>query len=233
MRCVSWAIAIAGATGCSASHSTPLEIPMNIVVTDGVVQVYMDAVDLGNCDCAVTTFPTIGACTPLTDANPCDGNPYCTSCITDFGIEVNEQRLVPTAATGNSDPRMFYGDAFPPGDLSLVVAGCGHPSTRISLDGAPFLQVSAVTDHVDGTQHVSWTTDAPASSALVTIASEFSGDLCRVQGVSDYTFGNAVTGLSVQVQALDVEQDVVTEFGTAAIWRGGSAEAQFPPPPPS
>jgi hypothetical protein len=80
---------------------------------------------------------------------------------------------------------------------------------------------------------VSWTTDAPASSALVTIAGDFGGNLCRVQGVSDYTFGNAMTGLSVQVQvqALGVEQDVVTEFGSAAIWRGGSAGAQFPPPP--
>src|SRR5689334_344222 len=78
-------------------------LPMNIVVSDHLVEVYMEAVDYGDAGCVVTPFPVIGECSVSVDGNPCSFYPEEYSCITDVGVELDGQRLVP-AHPGGSDP---------------------------------------------------------------------------------------------------------------------------------
>ncbi len=205
-------------------------IPMRIVVSDGAVQVYMEAADLGNCGCSKLVFPEIGSCSFLTDAGPCNDAPYCTSCISDFGVEVNGERLTATGYSGNDPWTRYYG-AFPAGELSLVVAGCGHPTTRISLDGPAFPEATATADYVDGIPHVSWTTSTPPLSTLLTLYGGTHGDLCHTHDVSEYAFTDWMYARSVDVQPLGSRVDIDTEFGPATIWRAGNAFAMFPPMP--
>lgn len=203
---------------------------MQVVVTDGEIQVYMDAVDLGSCGCAALPFPEVGSCSYITDASPCNEDPYCQSCITDFGIEVDGQRLAPTRSGGDDPWTRFYG-SFPSGQLSLALAGCGHPLTRISLDGPAYLQTTATADYVNGVPHVSWTTNTPPLTTLATLWDSLSGEICNVQSAADYTFSGWVHGYAAAVQPLGSRMVVDTDFGTATIWRAGTASATFPPAP--
>jgi len=228
------AIVTTFAAGCTGTSSSPdaasQTFPLRVVVTDRSVQVYTDAADLGTCTCSALTFPAVGSCSGITDANPCDGNPYCNSCITDFGVEVDGQRLSPPVS-GGTDPHAAYFDMLPAGQLSLVLAGCGHPSTRISLDGPAFLDASATADYVNGTAHVSWNTSGAPLGTLLEIDGGLGGDLCQVQDVSEYTFASWPRALGVQVWPLGSRADVDTAFGPATIWRAGNAWAQFPMSP--
>ena len=224
-------LVVASAAACESSAPSddeePLTIPMRIVVTDNAVQVYMEAADLGTCSCSPQLFPAVGSCSPVTDANPCSGNPNCTSCVTDVGVELNGTRLAETIYGGN-DPWTGYYGTIPSGQLSLVLAGCGHPTTRIALDGPAFPRVTAAADYVNETPHVSWTTDVAPLSTLVTLYGGTHGDLCNVQDVSEHTFTGWTYGASVGVQPLGSRVDVDTELGPATIWRAGVASATFP-----
>ena len=226
---------VAGCTGTgtgtgSSPDAAPQTFPLRVVVTDRSVAVYTDAADLGTCSCIALTFPAVGSCSGITDGNPCDGDPYCNSCITDFGVEVDGQRLTPQAS-GGTDPHAAYFDMLPAGQLSLVLAGCGHPSTRISLDGPEFLGTSAMADYVNGSAHVSWSTSGAPLGTLLEIDGGLGGALCQVQDVSEYTFGSWPKALGVQVWPLGSRADVDTAFGPATIWRAGNAWAQFPMSP--
>jgi hypothetical protein len=233
---VTTTIAIAIGSGCGEHHSMPdtpetLQVPMQVVVTKGTIQVYTNAVDLGDCMCTALNFPDVGSCSYITDSSPCNVDPFCHSCITDVGIEIDGQRVAPIGDGGN-DPWARYYDSFPSGQLSLVIAGCGHPTTRIPLDGPAYLQTSVTADYVSGVPHVRWTTDLPPLSSLVNFSASLGGELCHAPGtVSDYTFTGYLGGLSVEVQPLGFRADVDTEFGPATIWRAGDAYAMFPPMP--
>ena len=223
------AAAACGESSTMPDSQVPLTFPMRIVVSAGAVQVYMEAADLGGCACSAVIFPSVGSCSFLTDAGPCSGNPYCRSCITDFGVEVNGVRLTPTGDGGNDPWTRYYG-TIPNGQLSLVLAGCGHPPTRISLDGPAFPRVTVAADYVNGAPHVSWITDAVPLSTLLTLYGGSHGDLCHVQDGSDYTFAGWMYASAVAVQPLGSRMDVDTEFGPATIWRSGAASAMFPTP---
>jgi hypothetical protein len=228
-------VAAACNTACRASDAIsdgqlPIDLPLRIVVSERAVRLYMDARDLGDCGCSAVRFPTVDACSFLTDANPCSGSPFCESCITDIGVEVNGERLTPTAY-GGRDPLTRYYETFPSGQLTLVLAGCGHPTTRISLDAGAFLESTATADYVDGVPRVRWTTDAPALSTLLTLYSGSHGDLCHVQDVAEYSFAGWTSANSVTVQPLDSRVDIDTDFGPATVWWAGTASAIFPTPP--
>jgi hypothetical protein len=185
----------------------------------------MEAADLGNCGCSALKFPAVGSCSFLTDVSPCNDFPCNKSCITDVGVEVNGARLeAPTPVYGGNDPLTRNYGMFPAGQLSLVLAGCGHPTTRISLDGPAFPQATATADYVSGMPHVSWTTDTPSLGALLTLYGGDYGAFCYVQDVSDYTF-TVPFATSIEVQPLGWRADVDTEFGSATIWRAGSTSA--------
>lgn len=205
------------------------ELPMHVVVTDRTVTAYLDAADILPCGCHPFVFPAAGACSTSTDANPCDGNPYCPSCVTDFGVELNGERLTPAVMRG-TDPWGGYYAPFAEGKLELVIAGCGHPTTRISLDGGAFPSATAAADYVGGMAHASWTTNATSQQALVTLYGGYSANTCFVSGATDYTFTGYAQGLSVGVQPLGAPTEIDTELGRVTVWRAGDASAQFPTP---
>ena len=220
---------------CGSSESTPdatapLDLPMNIIVLDDRIEVYMDAADRGSCLCTATRFPAPGRCSFLTDAGPCSGNPYCPSCITDVGVELDGQRLTPTIR-GDTDPWTLYYDPFAAGQLSVVLEGCGHPQTRIPVDGIPFPQTTVTAEYVNGRPHAAWTSDAMVVSTMVTIYGPIAPDLCHVQNVSDYTSETLMYARSVRVSPFVSRTELDTEFGHATIWRGGNGFAMFPPSP--
>jgi hypothetical protein len=222
---VKWTlVALLGACGNAGR-----ELPMHVVVTDHTVAAYLDAADILPCSCHPFVFPAVGACSTSTDANPCEGNPYCPSCVTDFGVELNGQQLTPTVTTGN-DPWGGYYAPFAAGALELVIAGCGHPATRIPLDGAAFPSATATADYVGGTAHASWTTDATSQQALVSIYTGYTGHLCFVSGASDYTFTGYSYGTAVNVQPLAAPTELDTDVGHVTIWRAGDASADLPTP---
>lgn len=193
-------------------------IPMNIVVTQSSISVYMDAADFGGFNaCVVTPFATVGQCSGAVDGNPCWALKPALSCITDVGVELDGQRLQPQHP-GGTDPWTFYYEPFGTGALSLVIAGCGHPETRIALDGPPRLQVevSAVLENRD--VHVAWTTDGPTTSAMAKAGPAF----CHVEGVNEYTFKNW-PDMYAGVTAFNSRSDVVSDFGPATIWSGTAA----------
>lgn len=227
-------VAAFAATGCGANLGTPdsggpLEIPMQIVVGDGFVQIYMEGADLGGCSCQAVAFPAAGACSFLTDAGPCDSNPSCRSCLTDVHVEVGGTPL-PLLGTRSADPLTLAYGTFPAGALALVVAGCGHPSTRISLDGPAFPHATVTADFASGgAPHVTWATDAGSVGALLTLRGGSHGELCHVEGASEYTFTDWMFGSSIVVEALASRTEAMTEFGAATVWRAGAAGAMFPP----
>ncbi len=204
------------------------ELPMHVIVTDHSVAAWLDAADILPCNCKPFVFPAAGSCSTSTDAGPCSGNPYCPSCITDFAVEENGVRMTPIADGGN-DPWMRYYDHFSDGTHALVIAGCGHPTTRISLDGAAFPTATATVQQGSGDTLVSWTTDATTQQALVTRSGGYGADTCFVEGASQYTFAGA-GGLGVEVQPLGVAHDAETALGHVTIWRAGDASAQLPAP---
>jgi hypothetical protein len=210
----------------AASLTIPV-IPMNIVVTDRSIQVYMEAIDFGDVGCVVTPFPEIGQCSAFVDGNPCGALDLTQSCLTDIGVEIDGVRVQPMFR-GENDPWTFYDSRFGTGSLALVVAGCGHPETRISLDGPPLptVQVSAVLENGDA--HVSWTTDLPATSAIAFVATGLYTPFCHVEGVNERVFGHLTSAMSASVQAINSRTNVVTELGNATIWRAGVAHADFP-----
>lgn len=227
MRCASLLVVAAATCSDAAEQTPPPHIPMQIVVSSSAVQVYMQAADLGDCGCSAVAFPTVGACSFLTDANPCNTSPFCQSCFTDVGVELNGELLTPTAYGGHDPWTRYYGE-FRSGELSLVLNGCGQPTTRVSLDGAPLLQPTATADYVGGAPHVMWTIGAPVLSTMLTLYGGTHGELCHVQDVAEYTFTNWTFASSVGVQTFGSRADVETAFGPATIWRAGDAFATFP-----
>ena len=203
------------------------ELPMHVVVTDHSVTANLDAADILPCGCQPFPFPAVGACSTSTDANPCDGNPYCPSCVTDFGVELNGQRLTATSESGGEPWRQDFAP-FGPGELELVIAGCGHPTTRISLDGAGFPSVTASADYVGGTAHASWMTDATSQQALVSIFTGYTEHTCFVSGAAEYTFTGYSYGTGVNVQPLGAPRELETALGHVTVWRAGEASAQLP-----
>ena len=212
---------------CSAESAR--DLPMHVIVTDRSVTAYLDAADILPCGCHSFSFPLVGECSTSTDANPCDGNPYCPSCVTDFGVELDGQRLTPTSNRG-SDPWGGFYAPFASGSLELVIAGCGHPTTRIPLDGPAFPSATATADYVGGTAHASWTTDASSQQALVTVFTGYTGHMCFVAGAADYTFPGYSQAISVDVQPLAAPIELDTPLGHATVWRAGDASAPFPAP---
>jgi hypothetical protein len=205
---------------------------MRIVVTEHAVQMYTDAADQRGCDCSAFIFPVVGACSISTDAGPCSSG-YCGSCITDFGVEVNGTRVPPRISGGYDPWTLYYTGALPSSGLSLVLEGCGHPSTRIPLDGPAFPQTTATADYIDDVPHVSWASDAPSLGTLLTFFGPISPDLCHVQGETEHSFTHLPyerVGTSVLVQSLVSRTDINTDFGAATIWRAGSSLAPFPSP---
>lgn len=212
-------------------HKPVLPIPLQVVVSDSSIAVYMDGADLRDCTCEPLAFPALGTCSFITDANPCNGNRVCDSCITEFGVEV-DGAPVAVGTNGATDPRTITRDTpFPPGALALVIGGCERATIRIPLDGAPFGTPTATADYV-GTNmpHVSWTTDVAAASTLVTLYGGTHGDLCHVAGASEYTFADWMFGSYAIVQPLTSRVDIPTDFGPATVWRGDAVSATFPSP---
>lgn len=204
------------------------DLPMHVVVTDHSVTAWLDAADILPCNCHPFVFPAVGSCSTDTDAGPCSGNPYCPSCVTDFAVEEDGVRMTPTADGGN-DPWTRYYDQFSDGTHTLVIAGCGHPTTRISLDGAAFPTAVATVQQASGDTLVSWTTNATNQQALVTRSGGFGAETCFVDSASQYTF-TGTSGLGVQVEPLGARTELDTELGHATIWRAGVASVQLPPP---
>jgi hypothetical protein len=199
---------------------------MQIVVTDVSVQVYMHGADLGNCGCNAVTFPAVDSCSFLTDASPCNVDPYCRSCITDFGVVASGQPLTPSNS-GGADPLTRYYETLPAGDLFLWITGCGHPTTLIPLDGPAFPQTSATADYVNGVPTVSWTAGTSTLSTLLTLSSGTHGELCNATG-SAYTFAGWGNSSGVDVWPLVSRSDLDTTFGSATVWHAGAASATFP-----
>lgn len=198
-------------------------IPMNIVVTQRSIEVYMEALDLGERDCKVTTFPTIGgACSWSADGNPCWGHDASASCITNIALELDGKSVLP-ANRGGIDPWTFYDERFDDGTLTLIVAGCGHPATRIPLGSPSPMQagVTAVQENRD--VHVTWTTDPPASSAIVGVSGTLFSQACHTVGINEQTISNMPNARLANVIGVDTRTDLVTDFGPATIWRGVEA----------
>jgi hypothetical protein len=204
------------------------DIPMQILVSAGGVQVYTGAIDLMPCTCQALAFPAVGTCSFLTDAGPCDGNPSCHSCLTDFGVEVDGVRLAPTGY-GGTDPHALYYGTFPSGQLALVLAGCGRGTWRIPLDGPALPSPTVQATYVNGVPTVAWATDVPAQNAMLTLSSGTHGELCLVQNVEEYSFQGWGPPQSVSVQTFGAPTEMQTAFGMATIWRGGASGATFPP----
>lgn len=224
---------IAVITGCSSPElveSEPLVLPMQIVVSDGGVSVYLDGADFSGCGCFPLRFPAPNECSFLSDVNTCNLTTYCQSCITDLHVEVDGIALEPTWLGGH-DPWGRGYESFPPGELMLVIAGCGHDATRIPLDGAPFGEVTAVADYVDGVAHVAWTTNVPAPTTLLTMYGGWHGEVCRVDGASEYSFETWPAANYVITQPAAAITELDTELGPVTLWRVGMTTADFPPSP--
>lgn len=73
-------------------------IPMNIVVTPGFVEVWMEGIDFGAAQlaCVGSHFALPGECNGYGDADPCGARPANASCLTDIAIEVDGQRVETT-----------------------------------------------------------------------------------------------------------------------------------------
>lgn len=215
----------------AACNTTVVDLPMNIVVTDGHVEIYMEAADLG-CECNEIVFPAPGTCATLTDANPCGGMDSCHSCITDIGVELDGKRLAPTRH-GGKDPWWFEYDPFAAGSLSVVVEGCGHPKTRIPIDGPAFPTTTTVTADYDSglNAHVTWTSDAPPGTGAFVSLSNTYGQMCHVTSGTEFTADGWARSLDAEVIPLVSRTELDTAVGHATIWRGGRAFATFPTTP--
>ena len=229
---MAWTLPVVLVSACASktppSDAMEPDLPMQILVSATGVQVYTGAIDLMPCTCQALAFPVVDTCSFLTDAGPCDGNPACHSCFTDFGVEVDGVRLTPTGY-GGTDPHMLYYGTFPSGQLTLVLAGCGRGTTRIPLDGPALPNPTVQATYVGGVPTVAWTTDLPAQNAMLTLSSGSHGDLCLVQNIEQYSFQGWGPSQSVTVETFGAPTETETAFGMATIWRGGVSGATFPP----
>jgi hypothetical protein len=134
-------------------------------------------------------FQTVGNCAALSDVFSCTGGRIdeCVSCFTDISVQVDGVRQEPTGF-GSYEPWTQYYEPFAAGALELVLVGCGRDETRVSLDGPAFVQPSVTATFVDGVPTVSWTTELPAASALVTLYGGVSGETCHLSGVDRHQF---------------------------------------------
>lgn len=228
------ALALAACESESGS-APPIDLPMQIVVSEHEVSVYMEAADLGTCDCSEVTFPAPGTCTLTTDANPCSGNPVCRSCLTDIHVEVDGAPLAPDAGgTIGTDPWRAHYAFYPVGALELVIEGCGHLPTRIPLDAIAFPKTTVVAEwNIDThTPRARWTVESPspAPETLVTLRSEFGSTFCRTSAASEHTF-TSVFGRSIEAEPLFSHRDIETEVGFVTVWRAGFDSADLPSRP--
>lgn len=245
VRLVACALALGSLAGCKDDHVVdmpadsaeplvPIEIPMNIVVGDHSLVLYMNGRDKVGCDCLPVEFLAVGERGIGSDAQPCGLPSNCPagSCITELGVEVDGARL----ATHDmdlylEDPWVLPYDPFPTGVTTLVIAGCGHPETRIPI-GRPALPIVTVTaDYVAGHPHVSWTTSIPAVSAMVSISAPTAGGHgAHVPGSeTEYTETELWSAFFASVTAYVSSVEVATEFGPATVWHAGVGSARFPP----
>lgn len=207
----------------ACNTAAPVDLPMDIVVTDGRVEIYLEGADLGGCECNETRFPAPGTCSIVSDVNPCGES--CDSCITDLGVELDGKRLAPKRRS-SPDPWSFEYEPFASGSLAVVIEGCGHPKTRFSIDGPAFPSTTVTANYVNGKQHVQWTSDASTDLGSLLSFTNIYGRLCHVAG-TDYTddYGG---NLDVEVNPFVSRTELDTELGHATIWRGGRASASFP-----
>jgi len=221
-------LAIVVGCGSEGVHAGPPDaqltfFPMWIVVTDGGVAMYTNGADFGDCTCTALRFPDVGTCSFISDAGPCPGQ--CLSCIRRFDVEVNGQS--DSSVVNGEDPWATAFTQVPGSSLTLVLEGCGHPTTRIPLDGPAFPEATAMADYVGGKPHVSWTEDASATSTLVTLQGGLHGEFCNLSG-TEYTFDDWDFAYWAAVAPLAAPTSVETNFGPATVWRAGGASAQFP-----
>jgi hypothetical protein len=179
---------------------------MDIVVGPHGAQTYLRGADLAPCMCDVTLFPALGECIGESDASVClvpDKHATCESCMTKRSVEGNE----------------------------LVMAGCGRDETRIPLGDTAFI-TPVVTATIDADMvTVSWTTDTPAASALVTIGGFYTSVTCHIATATQYTFAQPwETPRFAGVTALTPPSEIDTAFGHATIWRGDSGSVMFSAP---
>lgn len=221
-------IAACGGSKPLPDSQQPLDIPMQILVSGGGVQVYMGALDQMPCSCRAVAFPAVSTCSFLTDAGPCNTTPFCHSCFTDIGVEADGVRLTPTGY-GGADPHALYYGSFPGGQLTLVLDGCGRGTVRIPLDGSALPNPTVEASYINGVPSVAWTTDLPTESVMLTLNSGSHGDLCLEPNVGQYSFQGWMAAETVIVQTFGRPAEIQTVFGSATIWRGGASGATFPP----
>jgi hypothetical protein len=223
LRACSIALLVAG---CSNGPVTLLDL--DIRVDDDSVAVYAREVERA-CTCSAGEFPAVGTCETSSDGISCTCDPPPATCLESFRIERGDQ----VVHEEPYDRFIEFGYQHlavvtDPGD-ELVIEGCGGEA-RIPLGDDAFPRPT-ITDLEITTSslELAWTTDGPATSALVSMSDGFGGALCHDAFAGSFSDAG-YHGLTryVSVDAV-VRREVTTELGQARVWIGGSDRRQVEP----
>jgi len=202
----------------------PADMPLDIVVGNGIVQIFTGGADRRPCDCTSEQFPAQGTCYFHTDAKGCvlpDATATCESCFTFAAIEADGVQIV-GRRIGGDPPQLVFEPT--EAQLTLVLEGCDRDVARIPLGGGPWLtpSVSASWDDTN-TPIVSWAVPAEPTSVVVTLAT-WHGLSCHVLAGDSYRFTgyeNDVYVYGGRVQTFDTHFSMKTSYGIVNVWRGG------------
>lgn len=217
-----WRVAILVAViGCGRT-----ELDIDVHVSPSSIQFQVG--ELGSdCRCSDDLGP-LGTCTVITDSISCTCRSLPGSCLLRVRV------LRDGTAIAELNDRLHRGGLLVElraGD-ELAFEGCGGSATvPLDLDDALPAPVIAAQTTAD-TIGLSWTSDPPAESTLVTVAAGLGASVCHEVGGSgqrSLSRANQTGTIGVTIQPFAGVRTYDTTLGAVRVWRG-VAESLFVPP---
>jgi len=228
-RAIGFAILPAALSSC-ASQGTPADAPpvqlsLDVVITDEEVTLYTNGSDLDQTDCdGQSVFPAPGMTAYLSDTFGCT-QPVRT-CLTSVSVRLGATEvLAPYLHPGREIT--LEGSVAAAGGGELRLEGCGDSAViGLPVVSAPRPTLSVVEDPVSLALTSTWSATPDAASALIEVINSTWGDAAHVTASPYLYAGRSGVSLGayrvVALRAFAAPTVVSTSFGAARIWTAGS-----------
>lgn len=213
----------------SACDGAKASLVVDVRRSDDAVTILADEPER-SCRCSFG-FPQPGSCRSGSDALECDCEPWPAGCldsvrILEAGEVVGATRWREESSSGASLLAELVED------IELEITGCGGEA-RIPIPQAPRPHPTIAESDVEAEPNarlLSWTSDIPAATQLVSLSDGYVGETCHETGDSgtrQVEIGSEDVQFRVTPLAAVVEHE--TELGTIRVWSGNTALVTFSP----
>jgi hypothetical protein len=176
------------------------------------------------CECSFG-FPSPGSCRASSDALECACDPWPADCLESVAIREGDDVVASTRWREESSTGASL-LAEQTGDVELEIRGCGGEA-RIPIPQEPRPHPTIEATAVEGepnAQLLTWTSDIPAATQLISLGDGYVGETCHESGDSGTRQVEADSeDVHFRVTALAPVVEHEVAFGTIRVWSGNSA----------